>query len=149
MTKDVLVKISGLHAMEQDNDQIEVITAGDYFLKNGKHYVVYEEAVEGFEENVRNTVKISENKMEIRKQGAAMAQMIFEKDKKNLTRYVTPLGEMLVEITTNQIDMEEEEDSLKVCVNYALDINYQHVSDCKILLNISSREKAELKLSES
>lgn len=149
MTKDVLVKISGLHAMEQDNDQIEVITAGDYFLKNGKHYVVYEEAVEGFEENVRNTVKISDNKMEIRKQGAAMAQMIFEKDKKNLTRYVTPLGEMLVEITTNQIDMEEEEDSLKVCVNYALDINYQHVSDCKILLNISSREKAELKLSES
>lgn len=149
MTKDVLVKISGLHTMEQDNDQMEVITAGDYFLKNGKHYVVYEEAVEGFEENVRNTVKISENKMEIRKQGAAMAQMIFEKDKKNLTRYVTPLGEMIVEVTTNRIEMEEEEDSLKVCVNYALDINYQHVSDCKILLDIRSRKKAELKLSES
>lgn len=149
MTKDVLVKISGLHAMEQDSDQIEVITAGDYFLKNGKHYVIYEETVEGFEENVRNTVKISEDKMEIRKQGASMAQMVFEKDKKNLTRYVTPMGEMLVEITTNQIEMKEEEDSLNVCVNYALDINYQHVSDCKILMNISSREKAELKLSES
>lgn len=149
MTKDVLVKISGLHTMEQDqeNDQVEMITAGDYFLKNGKHYVIYEEALEGFEGNVRNTVKISKNMMEIRKQGITMAHMIFEKDKKNLTRYATPMGEMIVEVTTNEIEMTEDEDCLNVCVNYALDINYEHVSDCKIILNVCSKEKAELGLS--
>lgn len=151
MTKEVLVKISGLHTMdeEQGNDQVEMITAGDYFLKNGKHYVIYEERLEGFDENVRNTVKITDNKMEIRKQGAAMAHMIFEKDKKNLTRYATPMGEMIVEVTTNEIEMKEDEDRLNVCVNYALDINYEHVSDCKIIMDICSKEKADLRLSDA
>ena len=143
MTKDVLVKISGLHTMEEDNDQVEIITAGDYFLKNGKHYVIYEEVMEGFDGNVRNTVKISENAMEIRKQGITVAHMVFEKDKKNLTRYATPMGEMVIEVTTNEIELKEEEDSLKVCVNYALDINYEHVSDCKIVMDICSKEKAD------
>ena len=42
MTKDVLIKISGLQAMDGDSDDVEIITAGDYFQKNGKHYIVYE-----------------------------------------------------------------------------------------------------------
>ncbi|MGN0157958.1 MAG: DUF1934 domain-containing protein [Brotaphodocola sp.] len=149
MTKDVLVKISGLHAMDTDNDELEIITAGDYFLKNGKHYVIYEEALDGFDGNVRNTVKISENMMEIRKQGMAMAHMVFEKDKKSITRYATPMGEMIIEVTTNEIEMKEEADRLKVCVDYALDINYEHVSDCKIIMDICSRAKADLNLSET
>ena len=149
MTKEVLVKISGLQSMEEDSDQVEVITIGDYFLKNGKHYVIYDETVDGFEGNIRNTVKISENMMEIRKQGIAMAHMVFEKDKKNLTRYATPMGEMIIEVTTNEIEMKEEEHSLKVRVNYALDINYEHVSDCKIIMDICSKGMADLKLAES
>ena len=149
MTKEVLVKISGLQSMEEDSDQVEVITIGDYFLKNGKHYVIYDETVDGFEVNIRNTVKISENMMEIRKQGIAMAHMVFEKDKKTLTRYATPVGEMIIEVTTNEIEMKEEEHSLRVRVNYALDINYEHVSDCKIIMDICSKGMANLKLAES
>lgn len=149
MTKEVLVKISGLQSMEEDSDQVEVITIGDYFLKNGKHYVIYDETVDGFEGNIRNTVKISENMMEIRKQGIAMAHMVFEKDKKTLTRYATPVGEMIIEVTTNEIEMKEEEHSLRVRVNYALDINYEHVSDCKIIMDICSKGMANLKLAES
>lgn len=149
MTKEVLVKISGLQSMEEDSDQVEVITIGDYFLKNGKHYVIYDETVDGVEGNIRNTVKISENMMEIRKQGIAMAHMVFEKDKKTLTRYATPVGEMIIEVTTNEIEMKEEEHSLRVRVNYALDINYEHVSDCKIIMDICSKGMANLKLAES
>ncbi len=149
MTKDVLVKISGLQTMDDDSDQIEIITAGDYFLKNGKHYVIYEETLDGFDGTVRNTVKISENMIEIRKQGIAMAHMIFEKNKKNLTRYATPMGEMIIEVTTNEIQMQQDEDRLDVQVKYALDINYEHVSDCNIIMNICSRTKADLKLAEA
>ena len=54
MTKDVLIKISGLQAMDGESDDVEIITAGDYFQKNGKHYIIYEEAMEGFEGTIRN-----------------------------------------------------------------------------------------------
>ena len=40
MTKDVLIKISGLQAMDGESDDVEIITAGDYFQKNGKHYIL-------------------------------------------------------------------------------------------------------------
>ena len=40
MTRDVLVRISGLQAVDGDTNDVEIITTGDYFLKNGKHYVI-------------------------------------------------------------------------------------------------------------
>lgn len=146
MTRDVLIKISGLQMMDKDSDNVEVITTGDYFLKNGKHYIIYDEVMDGFDGNIRNTVKITPDAMDIRKQGVVGTHMVFQVDKKNLTRYATPMGEMIVEVSTSGIQVQEEEDNLKVCVDYSLDINYEHVSDCNITMDICSREKAALDL---
>ena len=146
MTRDVLVRISGLQAVDGDTNDVEIITTGDYFLKNGKHYVIYEEMMEGFGGNVQNTVKITPDMMDIRKKGAIGAHMTFELNKKSETRYATPLGDFVVEISTKRIQLEEQEDSLKVSVDYSLGINYQHVSDNSIIMDICSREKAELRL---
>ena len=42
MTKEVLVTISGLQfAEDRENEEaVEIITAGDYYKRNGKHYIV-------------------------------------------------------------------------------------------------------------
>ncbi len=146
MTKDVIVKISGLQAMNGDQDSLEVITAGDYYLRNGRHYIVYEETMEGFEGSTRNIMKVSRDKMDILKSGNVNAHMVFETNQKATTRYVTPLGEMVVGMSTNRIDLEEQEDRLKISVNYSLDINYDHVSDCNIVVDVCSRECASLGL---
>ena len=51
MTKDVLISISGLQVdvndMESNNEPIETISTGNYFFKNGKHYLLFEEVSEG------------------------------------------------------------------------------------------------------
>lgn len=146
MTRDVLIRISGLQLMDGDSDDVEVITTGDYFLKNGNHYIIYDEMMEGFAGSIRNTLKIGPNKMDIRKSGIADAHMIFEQNQKNHTRYVTPMGEMVVSFNTNKIELDEQEDSLKVSVAYSLDINYDHVSDCNITIDVCSRENAKLEL---
>lgn len=146
MTRDVLIRISGMQALNGESNDVEVITSGDYFYKNGKHYLVYEEVMEGFEGNVRNTVKITPDMLDIRKRGIIGTHMVFELDKKSQTRYATPLGDMVVELNTTRIRLEEGEDSLKVVVDYSLGINYQHVSDCSITMDICSRQKAKLQL---
>lgn len=146
MTKEVLIRISGLHLMESDQDQVEMILTGEYYWKNGKHYLVYDEVVEGFEGKVHNLVKITPGVMEIRKQGITTANMVFEQGKKRMTRYATPMGEMIIEIGTNQIQVDTQEDKLKVSVDYGLDINYEHVSDCTISVDVCSLEKAQLRL---
>ena len=48
MTKDVLLSIKGLQIGENEqNDTIEVISPGDYYFRNGKHFFMYEEVMEG------------------------------------------------------------------------------------------------------
>lgn len=146
MTKDVLIRISGLQRMDDQSDDVEVITTGDYFQKNGKHYVVYEELLEGVEGLIRNTVKITPEMLDIRKSGVINTHMVFEKDQKKMTRYSTPMGDMMIGINTNQIRLQEQEDRLNVSVEYSLDINYELMSVCNITLDVCSKGKAQLNL---
>ena len=65
MTRDVLISISGAQIVEDDNQAVEMITRGDYFLKNGSHYILYDEVQEGLEGVTRNTIKIHPDGMDI------------------------------------------------------------------------------------
>lgn len=69
MTKDVLVSISGMHeeivavtpeVEDDENEAIEVVTPATYYLKNGKHYIVYEEVVEGTSGGSRTELRLTE-----------------------------------------------------------------------------------------
>ena len=73
MTRDVLVSITGARFSEHDKEDVEMIIGGDYFWKNGKHYVLYEEVMEESGEVVKNTVKITPDSMDILKKGIADA----------------------------------------------------------------------------
>lgn len=46
MTKDILINISGLQMDVDPNDPIEMMTTGAYYLRNGKHYILYDELSE-------------------------------------------------------------------------------------------------------
>lgn len=138
MTKEVLITISGNQMMDGDRSDVEVVVRGDYYRRNGRHYIVYEENVEGFEETVRNVIKISSDSMDIIKKGAANTHMQFERDRKYHSCYATPLGDMVVGIMASRIQISEKDDSLRVDVDYSLDINYEHLSDCSIMLNVQS-----------
>lgn len=138
MTKDVLITISGIQMIDEEDSDVEMIVRGDYYQKNGKHYILYEEMMEGFTGKVKNVIKISPSGMDIIKKGIANTHMQFEKNKKNLSCYNTPLGDLVIGIQANRIRIDEEEDCLKINVEYSLDINYQHASDCNIVLDIQS-----------
>ena len=144
MTKDVLVTISGLQimSMAEDSEPVEVITAGDYYKKNNKHYVIYDELVEGIPGTIKNKVRIlDDQKVEIIKSGITNTHMVFEKDKINMTQYETPYGEMMIGVFTKDIQFEEQDEKITVHVNYALDINGDPVADCNIDIKITALER--------
>ena len=63
MTKDVVVSLKGLQlAPDQQSDAVEVIAPGEYYIRNNKHYVLFEEIMEG---ETQNTQKYSLNSMTI------------------------------------------------------------------------------------
>lgn len=148
MTKDVLVSISGFHSSVYDEgdvtsseteDPIEIITPATYYYKNGKHYVIFEEMVEGFSEGIRNKIRITENeKLEIMKSGITNTSLIFEKDHINMTPYKTPYGEMLVGTHTYRMDTQVQEEEIHVQAEYTLDINGEKSADCQIQIKIKA-----------
>lgn len=146
MTKDVLVTISGLQFAAEDNDSLELITSGTYYKKNGKHYILYDEVMEGFDGVTKNTIKVADNFMDITKKGVANVHMMFEKNKKNVTYYYTPFGSLLIGIDAKKVEIEESENEINVKVDYKLEMNYEHLADCNITMNIKSKEVRNFRL---
>ncbi len=147
MTKDVILTISGLHydvSMEQDdqNEPLEVITPASYYLKNEKHYIVYDEIVEGIPGTIKNKIRITgDSILEIMKSGISNTHMVFEKDKIHMTQYETPYGEFMVGTYTRDMKVTENENRMDVYVNYVLDINGEEAADCNIKIKIRAHKK--------
>lgn len=142
MTKDVLVSINGLQIARQSEEAepVEVITAGDYYKKNNKHYVIYDEVTEGFAGTTKNIIKLQEDCVDITKRGITNVHMVFEKNKKNVTCYETPFGSLILGINAKDIKITEEENDISVDVRYALELNYEHLADCTIKMAIQSKD---------
>lgn len=142
MNKDVLLSIRGLHFTEGDEDgtPVEIITPAEYYLKNGKHYILYNEISEDTNEITKAKIKIDNNCVEITKKGASSTNMLFEKGKKNLTCYNTPFGSLMLAINTNQISFSKEENQLSLRIDYFLEANYEPIADCKIELHVTEKD---------
>ena len=113
MTRNVMISIRGLQFLEDEtDDNIETVQQGEYFFRNGSHFLLYEEYLEDFPEPVKSVIRIRGNELTLTRKGPLNVQMNFTQGKKTLTRYRTPYGAMTI---------------------------YQYVADCTI--RIEAREK--------
>lgn len=143
MEKEVLIALKGLQfAMDEEGAQaLETITPAEYYKRNDKHYVVYEEPTEGFTDITKNVIKFGSSQVEVTKRGLVNVHMVFEENKKNMTSYATPFGTILIGIDTDEVQIREEDDRIQVNVAYSLEANYEHMADCRIEMNIRPREE--------
>lgn len=148
MTKDVLVTIRGMQNLEEagDPEEVELVAKGNYYFKNGHHFIFFDEMTEGISEPTKNSIKISAGSVEVKRKGAANVQMIFEENKKNLTYYATPFGNLQMGISATRIDLREEEENLDLCIDYALEINAEHAADCQIYVNVKPKSSGHFSL---
>lgn len=125
---------------DEEDEPIEVVTPASYYCRNGKHYIIYDEVLEGMAGTVKNKIKITgDTSMEIMKSGETGTHMVFEKNRKNLTYYKTPYGQMLIGINTKNMRVNVSEDNVNVSVDYELDVNHEPLADCRIRMNITSK----------
>lgn len=142
MTKEILLSLKGLQMENKEDAQaMETITPADYYEKNGSHYVLYEEMMEGFTAVTKNRIKFNDSRLEVSKKGLINVQMLFEENKKNMTSYTTPYGNILIGIDTESISVQEKENQIRVEVEYTLEANYQYLADCRIEMELTPREE--------
>ena len=136
MNNNVLIKISGLQMVDDTGDNVESMSAGKYYLKKGKHYILYEDMDDENDEITKNTIKFNSETVEVTRKGLVTGKLVFKKGKNNQSLYSTPFGDLLMEVYTKDILLEEKEDNIDLKIDYELYANNSKVSDSIININI-------------
>ncbi len=143
MQKEVLVEVSGLQMIDENGNEepIQIIVPGEYYLKNGCHYLRYEEILDETAEPTVNYVKVSTDGIEVRKKGLVNVQMVFECGRKTMALYTTPFGTMEMGISATSLTFQETEDEIKIDIAYALEMNTYHVANCALSITVTPRNR--------
>ena len=124
MNKEVIVKVKGMQGSLASDESIEMITVGQYFEKNGKAYIKYEDRTLDEDHATATTIKVAEDQISILRHGATNTQMIFEKNKEHYTPYETPFGLFELTLRTKDIQVNRSDDRLDIQVDYTIDVNH-------------------------
>ena len=141
MTKNVIISLTGLQYMaEEEEAPIEVINFGQYYKKGEKHYLLYEETEESGKAT-KCRIKVSEKELELQKRDRIGTRLLFLPGEEYLTSYETPYGSLLVGVNTRSLELYEEEEFLRATLKYGLEINGEKTGECTLVLKVQSCEQ--------
>ena len=135
MKKNVVITVRGLQRQVDEDEPVEVISAGTYLRKEDTHYLSYEEADEDGK-ITKNRIKVTPSSVEMTKQGGIATQMIFIIGQKHYACYETPFGELTLGMTTKSIKVTEEDKQISVFLRYDLEVNGSHISECELDIEV-------------
>lgn len=124
------------------DEPIEIVVPGEYYFRNGSHYLRYEEMLEDHGDPTVNYIKISPKGMEVRKKGQVNTHMVFEQGKRNMAFYTTSFGTLEMGISATNLELKESDSRLDMKVNYSLDLNQEHVADCCLDIHAQGKSAA-------
>lgn len=144
MTNNVLITITSRHRDQKDSDAIQSVASGVYACIQGRHVVRYEEILtEAFDSEPAATpciLKIAQGSLSLVRRGQINTEMHFKPGESYDGYYDTPAGSMQMCLSTSRLDVTETEDTISVRLEYGLDLNYCHISDYCMKINISSKK---------
>lgn len=140
MDNNVVVKVSGLQVVEDTGDSIEMVAFGKHYIKNSKHYLLYDEIDNENGAKVKNTIKFTEDGAEVVRKGIINGKLVFAKGKTNQSLYSTPYGDLFIEVLTKDVQLKQQQDNVNLKIDYELYANNSKVSDSKIEIDINKTQ---------
>lgn len=132
MTEQIQITVKGIRYGDGEKETMELTAAGEYLEKDGTRYIRYDEAGEGTDV-IRNMIKLRPDCMEMVKKGAVSTRMVFRQGKKTCASYMTPAGQLFMEIQTSHLAVTWlGEGQLEAEAEYTLTINGQCLSENRV-----------------
>ncbi len=142
MTEKVRVHVTGEHkGAGGEKDTFTTKTNGTYRFMNGKHYMKYEEQVEGFTEKNQNLLVFDEQGAVLTKKGIQSTQMRFTRGKREETYYNTGFGCLKIGVITSGYRIFEHDGKLELFIDYSLIASGERVSDARLHVSIRPLEE--------
>lgn len=141
MTKDVWITVCGIQFLDGEGQEpVKTAVPGEYYYKNGKHYILYDEMAKEPGKLTKNRVKLTADCVEINKRGALNVHMVFRKGVRMCSSYQTPYGALPLQINTHVIEIEETEERINVRMDYTLDMDGASLADYSLTMEICEKE---------
>lgn len=140
MDNNAIIRISGLQRVEETGENVEMLAQGKHYIKNNNHYLLYEEIDDDSGIITKNTIKFNETCAEVTRKGLISGKLVFDKGNNNQSLYSTPYGDLLVEIMTKDVRMEQNQENVNLRIDYEMYANNSKVSDHTIEIDISEKQ---------
>ena len=152
MADKAMLTLRGRQRDESGEETVTKLrTQADYSIKNGSHYILYEEKLPDSENIVKNLIKLKGSVLEMTKRGPISSRMVFEAGKNHRTDYVTPYGILPLEVSTQELEVSTRElecelrepkdgpreRGLEIRLSYQLTSEGQFLSHCTIAISLS------------
>lgn len=142
---NILLEIIGTQQIDNQRDKMELTTVGTFEETACAYIINYTEEQEPPLSPVSVCVKISkdEKAVEMTRTGAYDSCLVIERSKRNLCRYGTEYGDILMGISGHNIDCEYEYENEKGRFNfeYDIDINGALASRNKVKINFRKNQE--------
>ena len=137
MKKDVLISIRGIYQNEDDRDEIEIFTTGQYYRRGGSYYICYDESEATGFEGSRTTMKVErEGKVTLQRSGAANSQLIVEPGVRHQCSYDVGYGNLMIGVSGARIKSSLTDSGGNLEIKYSLDINTLLTSENEMYVNV-------------
>lgn len=139
----ILIEIKGTQRYGREKDTIEMATFGTLRDDGSAYIIKYNEEQEPPEEPIKVTVKISkdESAVEMTRFGKTHSSLFIEKSRRNLCRYGTDIGNMMMGIYGKEIEADIHDKGGSFSFAYDIDFNGSVASHNTVNLNFTKTEK--------
>ena len=121
MEQQVRIRIRGTQKYkekEMGEDTTALETLGQYYFRNGSHYITFSEKDPQGQGEINSILKIKEETVELTRKGSIGTKMLFEREKEYSTMYTTPCGAMKMTIRTQGVRVLKTEKKLTLNIQY-------------------------------
>ena len=138
--KDVVITIVSRQNFEGcEPDQIDLITTGRLYGRNGKFYISYEESELTGMDGTRTTIEFTPRSAMLTREGTVNSRMYFVRGQKNTFLYETPYGTATVGLETQRYRSTLSEHGGELEIGYVVDFDHAFVGRNQLKINITEQ----------
>jgi len=138
--KDIMLKIVGRQVTsETEEEQLEFVTEGKYYVKGDSVYLLYDESEFSGMAGCTTSLKITGDNIKMKRFGESIGldtEIEFQKGKRYKGYYDTPFGSVEMEVLTNEVINKIEKIEGKGTLNIDYHISLRGLSEGRSILDI-------------
>lgn len=139
MKKEVLIKINGIQKVEEETDNIELLTTGTYYKKGENYYITYTESETTGFNGAKTTLKLEDgNRVTMLRSKPHKSHLIIERGRRHQCLYGSLYGDMMIGVSGGDITSTLDENGGNLSFCYSLDINTVLASENEVKISIRS-----------